>query len=67
MLLGDRRPQLIVSAAWKSPSAVAPSPTQPAAILLSPFIALAIAKPVACGSCVPKLPEMVKKLTDAAD
>ena len=41
--------------------------TQPAAILLSPFIALAIANPAACGSWVPRLPEIVKKFTDAAE
>ena len=29
---------------------------------LSPFIALAIAQPTACGVCVARLPLMVKKL-----
>ena len=50
-----------VSAEWKSPSAVAPSPIQPIAMRLSPLIAAAIAQPTACGNCVPRLPDMEKK------
>src|SRR5215210_4680632 len=50
-----------VSAEWKSPSAVAPSPIQPIAIRLSPLIALAIAHPTAWGNWVPRLPEIEKK------
>ena len=38
-----------MQAAWKSPSAVEPSPSQVAAIRLSPLIAEAIAQPAACG------------------
>src|SRR5919112_4266587 len=47
--------------AWKSPSAVAPSPIQPIAMRLSPLIAAAIDQPTACGNCVPRLPEIEKK------
>src|SRR6476469_4127312 len=50
-----------VIALWKSPSAVAPSPTQPIAIRLSPLIAAAIDQPTACGNCVARLPEIEKK------
>jgi hypothetical protein len=49
-----------VQAEWKSPSAVLPSPSQVAAMRLSPLIALAIAHPTACGVCVARLPLMVK-------
>ena len=48
-------------AAWKSPSAVAPSPTQAEAIFVSPLMPEAIAQPTACGSWVVRLPEMEKK------
>src|SRR5690348_5440886 len=50
-----------VIAEWKSPSAVAPSPTQPMQIRLSPLIAAPIAQPTACGNCVARLPEIEKK------
>jgi len=48
------------SAAWKSDSAVEPSPIQPAAILVSPLIADAIAQPTAWMYCVARLPEIEK-------
>src|SRR6476646_3128167 len=50
-----------VIAEWKSPSAVAPSPTQPMQMRLSPLIAAPIAQPTACGNCVARFPEMEKK------
>jgi hypothetical protein len=50
-----------VIAAWKSPSALDPSPIQLAAMRLSPLIALAIAHPTACGYWVVRLPLKVKK------
>ena len=50
-----------VSAVWKSASAVAPSPIQPDAILVSPLIADAMPQPTAWMNCVAKLPLMVKK------
>src|SRR5438045_6365889 len=50
-----------VIAEWKSPSAVAPSPTQPMQMRLSPLIAAAIDQPTACGNCVAGLPEIGKK------
>src|SRR3954452_10638392 len=48
-------------AAWKSDSAVAPSPIHAAAISGPPRIADAIAQPTAWMYCVARLPEMVKK------
>jgi hypothetical protein len=41
--------------------AVDPSPIQVAAMRVSPLIALAMAQPTACGYCVARLPEIVKK------
>src|SRR5215212_872491 len=49
-----------VSAVWKSASAVAPSPIQPDAILVSPLIAEAIAQPTAWMNCVARFPEIEK-------
>src|SRR3546814_12879886 len=51
-----------VQAEWKSPSAVDPSPSQVAAMRVSPLIALAIAQPTACGHCVARFPLIEKKL-----
>src|SRR6478735_2702905 len=48
------------SAAWKSDSAVAPSPTQAEAISVPPRIAEAIAHPTAWMYWVARLPEIVK-------
>src|SRR5437868_6454944 len=50
-----------VRAVLKSDSAVAPSPIQADAILVSPLIAEAMAQPTACGYWVARLPEMLKK------
>ena len=50
-----------VSAEWKSPSAVLPSPHQVAAMRVSPLAALAIAQPTAWGYWVVRLPEIEKK------
>ena len=49
------------SAAWKSLSAVEPSPIQPAAMRVSLRMAEAIAQPTAWMNWVARLPEMVKK------
>ena len=56
-----------VSAEWKSPSAVEPSPHQVAAIRVSPFDAEAIAQPTACGYWVVRLPEIEKKPVSRAE
>src|SRR3954462_3678688 len=50
-----------VSAVWKSASAVAPSPIQADAILVSPLIAEAMPQPTAWINCVARLPEIEKK------
>jgi hypothetical protein len=47
--------------AWKSDSAVAPSPIHADATLSSLLIAEAIAQPTAWTNCVARLPETVKK------
>ncbi len=47
--------------AWKSPSALEPSPIQVDATWSSPLIAAAIAQPTAWMYWVPRLPAMVKK------
>ena len=47
-------------AAWKSDSAVAPSPIHAAAIFVSFLIADAIAQPTACIYCVARFPESEK-------
>ncbi|MNW67274.1 hypothetical protein D3C74_458380 [compost metagenome] len=46
---------------WKSDSAVAPSPIQAEAILVSPLMAEAMPQPTAWMNWVARLPEMVKK------
>src|SRR5688572_13584003 len=48
------------SAAWKSDSAVAPSPIHADAIRVSPRRADAMAQPTACTYWVPRLPEIEK-------
>src|SRR3546814_15115807 len=50
-----------VRAVWKSAAAVAPSPIQADAILVSPLMAEAMAQPTACTNCVARLPDIEKK------
>src|SRR5688572_25103310 len=60
-ITGARYTWAKVSAVWKSDSAVAPSPIQADAILVSPLIAEAMAQPTAWMNCVARLPLIVKK------
>src|SRR6478609_5121138 len=60
-ITGARYTWAKVRAVWKSDSAVAPSPIQAEAILVSPLIAEAMAQPTACTNWVARLPLMVKK------
>src|SRR5262249_42159163 len=60
-ITGARYTWAKVSAVWKSASAVAPSPIQPEAMRVSPWIADAIAQPTAWMNCVARLPEIEKK------
>src|SRR5574343_1737278 len=60
-ITGARYTWAKVSAVWKSDSAVAPSPIQAEAILVSPLIAEAIAQPTAWMTWVARLPEIEKK------
>ena len=60
-ITGARYTWAKVSAVWKSDSAVAPSPIQAEAILVSPLIAEAMAQPTAWMTWVARLPEIEKK------
>ena len=59
-MTGARYTWANVSAVWKSASAVAPSPIQADAILVSPLIAEAMAHPTAWMNCVARLPLTLK-------